>query len=106
MLDLGERAVVEMMYLLLSRCLVTMSDINERLHTEKNNFQVRNVSKIVSGLYKEVMERWEEYSVKLTKIEDQVSSMIKDWFIKKFEEEVIKEKDMMLNGIEGTDYKK
>ena len=44
--------------------------------------------------------------MKLTKIEDKVGSMIKDWFIKTFEEGIFKEKDFMFNGIEGTDYDK
>ena len=54
LLDLSERKVVEMIYLLLSRCLFTMSIIRERLHKEGDNFQVKNLSSIVKELYQEI----------------------------------------------------
>ena len=50
--------------------------------------------------------RWDEYAAKLFKIEDELGSMLKDWFLKRFDSEAQEYKDNMLNGIEATDYTK
>jgi len=53
----------------------------------------------IKRLYNQVHEKFIAYSNLLTEKENKTSSMIKDWFSKKFATDDFKEKDRFLTGI-------
>lgn len=105
LLDLSDRDVTELLFLMLTRALNNMSVINLRLKA-RGDYIVENLKQTVASLYGKVSARWAEYSQKLTEIENSVGSMIYDRLYKTFSSESYGQRESFLTGIENIEYTK
>jgi hypothetical protein len=62
MFDFKNREIVEMMYLICTRCMSNIAPINFEYEKRKNNLHLLNLLKNVTLLYKKITERWMHYS--------------------------------------------
>lgn len=67
MIDFEERTSIELIYLLITRCFLTLSPINNKMKQsiEKNKF-INQTYGIIAELYKKIHEMFLRYSSKLT----------------------------------------
>jgi hypothetical protein len=67
MIDFDERASIELVYLLITRCFLTLSPINNKMqqNIEKNRF-ISQTYGIIGTLYQKIHEMFLRYSKKLT----------------------------------------
>lgn len=97
MIDFDERESVELMYLLITRCFLSISPINEEMCklSEKNAF-IKKTYDIVRTLYQKIHQMFLKYSKLLTKEEDKFLNKVSDFFKSKEELEKV---DKFFNGL-------
>lgn len=67
LLEIKDRNVIEMMYLMCTRCRNNISPIYAEYEKRKHSSVLKEISGIVENLYKEVTIKWVHYSNLLTK---------------------------------------
>jgi hypothetical protein len=102
LLNLGDREVVEFMFLIAARCFQNVSPISLKVEVEKYrvNPMVRSLYEQVGDLYQKVREKFELYSQRLTKLENSFFQMFLDFFRKRFLKRDYDEKSSFTSGIE------
>ncbi len=99
---MDERENVELMYLLITRCFLSISPIQEFMsQKDKGHLFISQTYPVIKQLYAKINDLFEKYSKMLTKEENKLGNIISDFFQSK---KKLEENNRYMNGIEKLDF--